>query len=54
MEGDGPIMGSAKPMGLLVVGTNNTAVDATLGRIMGFEPSKIGYLQAGGRSAGPD
>ena len=39
MEGDGPIMGSAKPMGLIVVGTNNTAVDATLGRIMEFDPA---------------
>ena len=53
MEGDGPIMGSAKPMGLLVIGTNNTAVDATLGRIMGFEPSKIGYLQLAAERLGP-
>ena len=40
MEGDGPIMGSAKPMGLVVIGTNPTAVDATLGRIMGFDPAR--------------
>lgn len=53
MEGDGPIMGSAKPMGLLVIGTNNTALDATLGRIMGFEPSKIGYLQLAAERLGP-
>jgi len=53
MEGDGPIMGSAKPMGLLVVGTNNTAVDATLGRIMGFEPAKISYLQLAANRLGP-
>ena len=53
MEGDGPIMGSAKPMGLLVVGTNNTAVDATLGRIMGFEPSRISYLQLAAGKLGP-
>ncbi len=53
MEGDGPIMGSGKPMGLVVVGTNNTAVDATLGRIMGFEPSRISYLQLAAGELGP-
>jgi uncharacterized protein (DUF362 family) len=53
MEGDGPIMGSGKPMGLLVIGTNSTAVDATLGRIMGFAPEKIGYLQLAAKGLGP-
>lgn len=53
MEGDGPIMGSPKQMGLLVIGTNNTAVDATLGRIMGFEPSKIEYLKLAANRLGP-
>jgi uncharacterized protein (DUF362 family) len=53
MEGDGPIMGSGKPMGLVVIGTNNTAVDATLGRIMGFDPAKISYLQLAAGRLGP-
>jgi len=53
MEGDGPIMGSAKPMGLLVVGTNSTAVDATLGRIMGFDPAKVEYLKLAANRLGP-
>ena len=53
MEGDGPIMGSAKPMGLLVIGTNSTAVDATLGRIMGFDPARIGYLKLAANRLGP-
>jgi uncharacterized protein (DUF362 family) len=53
MEGDGPIMGSPRPMGLLIVGTNNTAVDATLGRIMGFEPSKIEYMKLAANKLGP-
>ncbi len=53
MEGDGPIMGSAKPMGMLVVGTNCTAVDATLGRIMGFDPAKVGYLRLAANRLGP-
>jgi len=53
MEGDGPIMGSGKPMGLLLVGTNNTAVDATLGRIMGFDPARVSYLQLAAGKLGP-
>lgn len=53
MEGDGPIMGSAKPMGCLLIGTNCAAVDATLGRIMGFDPAKISYLQLADNRLGP-
>ena len=53
MEGDGPIMGSGKAMGLVVVGTNSTAVDATLGRIMGFDPKKIEYLKLAANRLGP-
>ncbi|MCA9191845.1 MAG: DUF362 domain-containing protein [Planctomycetales bacterium] len=45
MEGDGPIMGSKKTMGLVAVGLDMVAVDATLCRIMGMDPSKIPYLQ---------
>ena len=53
MEGDGPILGSAKPMGLLVIGTNSTAVDATLGRIMGFDPARVSYLKLAANRLGP-
>ncbi len=44
MEGDGPILGTPKAMGLLAVGLNLTAVDATLARITGFDPGKVPYL----------
>jgi uncharacterized protein (DUF362 family) len=53
MEGDGPIMGSAKPMGLLAIGTNSTAVDATIGRIMGFDPARVEYLKLAANHLGP-
>lgn len=53
MEGDGPIMGSAKSMGLVLVGQNLTAVDATVCRIMGIDPAKISYLQLAANSLGP-
>ncbi len=50
MEGDGPIMGTPKHMGLLVMGTSCTAVDATVCRLMQIDPGRIPYLQlAAGR-----
>jgi len=45
MEGDGPIMGSPKKVGTLVMGNNALAVDATSARVMGLEPNKINYFQ---------
>ncbi len=53
MEGDGPIMGSAKPMGLVLVGTNPTAVDATVARIMGLVPERVRYLELAADRLGP-
>jgi uncharacterized protein (DUF362 family) len=44
MEGDGPIRGSAVPAGVLIMGDNLTAVDATATRAMGLHPEHIGYL----------
>ena len=53
MEGDGPILGSPKQMGLVIVGTNPTAVDATIARIMGLEPDGRQLSAIGRRHAGP-
>lgn len=53
MEGDGPIMGTAKPMGLLLIGTNAPAVDATVCRIMGLDPTRIPYLKQADPWLGP-
>jgi uncharacterized protein (DUF362 family) len=53
MEGDGPIMGSAKHMGLVVIGANLTAVDATVARIMGMDPARVSYLQLAADQLGP-
>jgi len=53
MEGDGPIMGAPKPMGLLAVGLNPTAVDATLARITGFHPRRVPYLAMASGRLGP-
>jgi uncharacterized protein (DUF362 family) len=53
MEGDGPIMGTAKHLGLLAVGLNLTALDATLGRITGFDPRRVPYLAMAEGRLGP-
>jgi len=45
MEGDGPIQGVPKRVGILVAGNDPVAVDATCCRIMQIEPLKIDYLR---------
>jgi len=45
MEGNGPIQGTPKPAGVLVMGGDLPAVDATCCRIMGIDPAKIEYLK---------
>ena len=49
MEGDGPIMGKARPVGALVLSPFPLAADATAARLMGFDPRKILYLAQAGR-----
>ena len=53
MEGDGPILGSLKHMGLILVGQNLPAVDATAARIIGLVPERISYLQLAAGRLGP-
>jgi uncharacterized protein (DUF362 family) len=45
MEGNGPIQGTPKPAGVLVMGRDLVAVDATCARIMGIDPEKMDYLR---------
>ncbi|MEE8169467.1 MAG: DUF362 domain-containing protein [Phycisphaerae bacterium] len=45
MEGDGPIMGSPRPVGCLIMGDQLASVDATGAAIMGFQPHRIRYLR---------
>jgi uncharacterized protein (DUF362 family) len=44
MEGDGPLMGNAKPVGALVMGADLVAVDATCCRLMHLPPDRIPTL----------
>jgi uncharacterized protein (DUF362 family) len=45
MEGNGPIQGTPKPAGVLVMGRDLVAVDATCARVMGIDPEKLDYLR---------
>lgn len=45
MEGNGPIQGTPKPAGVLVMGSDLVAVDATCCRIMGINPERVEYLR---------
>jgi len=44
MEGNGPIQGSPKTCGVLVLGDDPVAVDSTCARVMGLAPERIKYL----------
>jgi uncharacterized protein (DUF362 family) len=52
MEGDGPIMGQARHVGFIAMGTDLPAVDATCARIIGIDPTKMPYLDAAGHFLG--
>jgi uncharacterized protein (DUF362 family) len=53
MEGDGPIMGNSRLSGVVVMGTNLPAVDATCTRLMGLNPWRIAYLVGASGRLGP-
>lgn len=48
MEGNGPIQGTAKAAGVLVMGDDPVAVDGTAARVMGLAPERIAYLKKAG------
>jgi len=45
MEGNGPIQGVPKNVGVLVMGADLVSVDATCCRIMGIDPERLEYLR---------
>ncbi|MBZ5619198.1 MAG: DUF362 domain-containing protein [Acidobacteriia bacterium] len=53
MEGNGPIQGVAKRVGVLVAGRDPVSVDATCCRIMHIDPYKLGYLRLASGDAEP-
>jgi uncharacterized protein (DUF362 family) len=52
MEGDGPIMGRPRSLGMVAMGRDLTAVDATCARIIGLDPRQMPYLAEASRYLG--
>jgi len=47
MEGNGPIIGTPRELGIIVAGTNPVSTDAVCSRIMGYDPLEVKYLAKG-------
>jgi uncharacterized protein (DUF362 family) len=52
MEGDGPLQGQQKNSGVLILGDDLVAVDATAARLMMIEPRQVKYLNLSGEFLG--
>ena len=52
MEGNGPIQGTSKAAGVLLLGDDAVAVDATCCRVMGLDPGRVRYLARAGTLLG--
>jgi uncharacterized protein (DUF362 family) len=52
MEGNGPLQGEAKNSGVLILGSDLVAVDATAARLMKIEPQQVKYLEMAGAFLG--
>ncbi len=44
MEGNGPLQGSARPLGRIILGDDSVAADFTCARLMGLDPYRIPHL----------
>jgi uncharacterized protein (DUF362 family) len=52
MEGNGPIQGTRKPAGVVILGDDPVAVDSTCARVMGFLPERIKHIAQAGTLLG--
>jgi uncharacterized protein (DUF362 family) len=52
MEGNGPLNGTARPLGKIVLADDPVAADATCARLMGFEPDRIVHIREGAKFLG--
>jgi uncharacterized protein (DUF362 family) len=52
MEGNGPLQGSARQLGKIVLADDPVAADATCARLMGFDPLRVRHLSGGGHFLG--
>jgi uncharacterized protein (DUF362 family) len=47
MEGNGPLNGTPRQLGKIVLADDPVAADATCARLMGFEPLRISHVREG-------
>ena len=52
MEGNGPLNGTPRPLGKIVLADDPVAADATCARLMGFEPDRIAHIHEASRFLG--
>ena len=52
MEGNGPLNGTPRPLGRIVLADDPVAADATCARLMGFDPKRILHISEGSRFLG--
>ena len=52
MEGNGPLNGTARLLGKIVLADDPVAADATCSRLMGFDPDRIVHVREGSRFLG--
>jgi len=52
MEGNGPLNGTARPLGRIVLADDPVAADKTCSRLMGFEPGRITNICEGSKFLG--
>jgi Domain of unknown function (DUF362) len=52
MEGNGPLNGTARSLGKIVLADDPVAADATCARLMGLEPNRIVHIQEGAKFLG--
>jgi uncharacterized protein (DUF362 family) len=52
MEGNGPLNGTARPLGKIVLADDPAAADATCARLMGFEPDRVVHIREGAKFLG--
>jgi len=52
MEGNGPLNGTPRPLGKIVLADDPVAADATCARLMGIAPGRIAHIREGARFLG--
>jgi uncharacterized protein (DUF362 family) len=52
MEGNGPLHGEARKLGVIVISDDPVAADATMTQLMGLRPERVRHLQQAGKFLG--